>query len=262
MKIEKLACPSCGAPLSGDFLPNKKFACNNCGSTLMLTDLVTDQTIVCSECQTPNHEEMRFCSNCGASLKIECVLCYTENRIDVVYCTHCGAHMERARAKRQEMLETRQRLQAERTQILLEKEARQKRERLERLINDLDEPANHDFAIYQLNQMGDDAIEALIETLLNDSDPDARYGSAVALGRLCTEREIKVLNKAKATKALIKALSDDEPAVRYWSAEALGKVKNQLAVEPLTALLKDPHKGVRHQAEQSLEKLRKYIQEG
>ncbi|MEW5959902.1 MAG: HEAT repeat domain-containing protein [Chloroflexota bacterium] len=257
MKIEKLACPSCSAPLSGDFLPNKKFTCNNCGSTLLVTDLVTDQTIVCPQCQTLNHEEMRFCSNCGTSLKKECVLCYTENRVDVVYCAHCGAHLERARAKREQMQEERHRLQTERTQILIEKEARQKREKLERLLGELDEPANHEFAIYQLNQLGDEAIEPLIETLLTDSDPDARYGSAIALGRLCVAQEIKALNKAKAVKSLIKVLADAEPAVRYWSAEALGKIKNQMAVEPLTALLKDSHKGVRQQAQRSLEKLRK-----
>jgi HEAT repeat protein len=123
------------------------------------------------------------------------------------------------------------------------------------LLNDLDDPAKHEFTIFQLNQMGREALEALEETLLTDADPDARYGSAMALGRICTESNIKVLDRAKAIKALIKALSDSEPAVRYWSAEALGKFKNQLAVEPLTGLLNDPHQGVRQQARLSLERL-------
>jgi HEAT repeat protein len=224
---------------------------------LLLTDLETDETVICPECRTPNREEMRYCSNCGVSLKVDCVLCHTPNRIDAVYCAHCGAHLQRARAKRLEMLEMRQRLRAERLQAVKEKEARQQQERVEHLIRALDEPENHEFAIFQLNQMGDGAIEALIETLLTDDDPDARYGSAIALGRICAEQEIKVLNKAKATKALIKALADAEPAVRYWSVEALGKVKNHLAFEPLTALLKDSHKGIRQQAQLSLEKLRK-----
>jgi hypothetical protein len=257
MKIERLACPSCGGSLSGDFLPNKRIECPNCGSALLLTDLETDETVICPECRTPNREEMRYCSNCGVSLKMDCVLCHTPNRIDIIYCVHCGAHLQRARAKRMEMLEVRQRLRAERLQAVKEKEIRQQQERIEHLITALDEPENHEFAIFQLNQIGDGAIEALVETLLTDDDPDARYGSAIALGRICTEQEIKILNKAKATKALIKALADDEPAVRYWSVEALGKVKNQMAVEPLTALLKDPHKGVRQQAQLSLEKLRK-----
>lgn len=255
MKIERLACPSCGGSLSGDFLPNKKFECPSCGSALLITDLVTGQTIACPQCHTPNREEMRHCTNCGESLKVDCVLCHTANRIDVVYCAHCGAHMERARAKRSEMLETRRRLQTERLEVLKEKEARQQQERLERLITALEEPENHEFAIFQLNQIGDEAIEPLVEALLHEADPDVRYGSAIALGRLCAEHDIKVLNKAKVTQALIKGLVDPEPSVRFWSAEALGKFKNLLAREPLVALLKDPHPGVRQQARRSLDKL-------
>lgn len=255
MKIEQLACPSCGGSLSGDFLPNKQFECPNCGSALLLTDLATDQTVICPQCRTPNREEMRYCSNCGASLKVDCILCHSPNRIDVVYCTHCGAHLERARARRREMQEMRQRLQTERLDALKEKEVRQQRERLEHLITDLDEPENHEFAIFQLNQMGDEAVEALTETLLDDDDPDARYGSAIALGRICSEQGIKALNKVKATQALIKALTDPEPAVRFWSAEALGKFKSPLTPEPLAALLKDSHQGVRQQARRSLDRL-------
>jgi hypothetical protein len=74
MKIEQLACPSCGGSLSGDFWPNKQFACPSCGSTLLITDLATEQTVTCPQCQTPNREEMRYCSNCGASLKVDCIL--------------------------------------------------------------------------------------------------------------------------------------------------------------------------------------------
>lgn len=255
MKIERLACPSCGGSLSGDFLPNKKFECPSCGSALLITDLTTEQTVACPQCHTPNREERRYCTNCGGSLKVDCVLCHMANRVDAVYCAHCGAHMERARAKRLEMQEIRRRLQTERLEILKEKEARQQQERLERLITALEEPENHEFAIFQLNQMGDEAVEALVGTLLNDDDPDTRYGSAVALGRLCAEHELKVLNKAKVTQALIKALADPEPAVRFWSAEALGKFKSALGREPLTALLKDPHQGVRQQARRSLDRL-------
>jgi HEAT repeat protein len=90
---------------------------------------------------------------------------------------------------------------------------------------------------------------------LNDHDPDARYGSARALGQICAEQEIKVLIKSRTVKALIKALADPEPAVRYWAAEALGKIKSQLAVKPLATLFKDPHDGVREQARHSLLKI-------
>ncbi|GAB4432378.1 MAG: hypothetical protein Fur0044_29910 [Anaerolineae bacterium] len=255
MKIERLVCPSCGGSLSGDFLPNKKFECPSCGTALLITDLATDQTVLCPQCQTPNREELRYCSNCGGSLKVDCILCHSLNRIDGVYCAHCGAHLERARAKRAEMQEIRRRVQFERLEALKEKEARQQQERIERLITALDEPENHQFAIFQLNQLGDEAVDALVETLLNDDDPDARYGSAIALGRICAERDIKALNKAKATRALIKALNDSEPVVRFWAAEALGKFKSAIARQPLAALLKDSHQGVRQQARRSLEKL-------
>jgi HEAT repeat protein len=153
------------------------------------------------------------------------------------------------------MQEGRRRLQTERLEALQEKETRQRRERIEHLISALDEPENHEFAIFQLDQLGDEAVEALSEALLNDDDPDARYGSAIALGRICAEHDLRVLNKAKATQALLKALDDPEPAVRFWTAEALGKFKSPLTHEPLTALLKDSHQGVRQQARRSLNKL-------
>jgi HEAT repeat protein len=109
--------------------------------------------------------------------------------------------------------------------------------------------------IYRINQMGVDAVEGLIETLLNDDDPDARYGSAIALGQIYAEQEIRTLNKARTVKGLIKALQDQEPAVRYWAAEALGRCGSKLAIEPLAGLLKDPHEGVRGQAQSSLHKI-------
>jgi hypothetical protein len=261
MKIERLACPSCGAPLSGDFAPNQQFRCDCCGSTLMLDDLKTPETVICPACHIPNHQEMRFCSNCGEKLRLHCVMCQTENRIDAVYCVTCGVHLQRASARQRSQLEKRQRLVEERQQALKEKVERQKEEKLQLLLTALDEPENHDFAIYQLNQLGAEAIVPLIDTLLHDTDPDARYGSARALGQICREQAITGLIKAKAVKALITALTDSEPAVRYWSADALGKFTGQqtrLAVDPLTVLLKDTHEGVRQQAQRSLEQIKVY----
>jgi HEAT repeat protein len=157
--------------------------------------------------------------------------------------------------KRFMLEESVRRLRVERLEAFKEKEERQKLEKLQRLLDALDEPENHDFAIYQINQMGLDAVEALIDTLANDHDPDARYGSARALGQICAEKEVKVLIKARTAKALIKALSDPEPAVRYWAAEALGKCQSRVAINPLAELLRDPHEGVRLQAEDSLQKI-------
>jgi HEAT repeat protein len=186
---------------------------------------------------------------------VNCVLCHSENRVDVIHCVRCGAHLERARAKREALQAAKRRSQKERDQLLREKEARQQQEKLERLLAALDDPENHEFVIFQLNQMGDDAVEALVETLLHDHDVDARYGSAMALGQICATQEVKALIKARATKGLIKALADSEPVVRYWSADALSQCGSQTAVEPLAALLKDSHVGVRQQARQALQKI-------
>jgi HEAT repeat protein len=255
MKLEKLCCPSCGAPLMGNFTPNQQIECNSCGTPLLLTHLDSENPIFCPHCRTLNADEMRFCVNCGHKLKTDCVLCYTENRVDAVYCARCGAHLERARARRRKLEETRRKLVRERSQALEIKAARQKQEKLERLLADLDEPENHDFAIFQINQMGAEAVEALTDTLLHDQDPDARYGSARALGQIYIEKEIKTLVKARTVKALIQSLVDPEPAVRFWAAEALGKCKSQTAIKPLAELLRDPHEGVRQQAALSLEKI-------
>lgn len=259
MKIEKLNCPSCGAAITGDFHPSQQFECNSCGSLLMMSDLATEETILCPSCRTINQSEKRFCSNCGEKLRQKCVMCHAENRIDATHCAHCGVDIKRAVARQRSMLTQRQQLMKERQQAFEEKTARQKEEKLQRLLDALDEPENHDFALYQLNQMGPDAINPLIETLLEDDDPDARYGSARALGQICSEKGIKGLIKGRAIKALINSLNDEEPAVRFWSAEALGKFRGtqgKRAIDPLTALLKDPHEGVRQQAQNSLKWLK------
>ncbi len=254
MKIEELACSNCGAPLPGDFVPNQQIECANCGSIFIATGPeVDDDTITCPGCRTVNDAEKRFCSSCGEALKVDCILCHTQNKVGITHCVTCGAHLERARAKRERSLEKKRQLQQERSQRLKEKKARQKEEKLKKLLDDLDEPENHAFAIYQINQMGVDAVKALIETLLNDTDPDARYGSARALGQICSEHDVKGLIKAKAAKALVTALVDSEAAVRYWSADALGKFGGKIAIEPLAALLNDPHPGVRKQARHTLQ---------
>lgn len=255
MKIEKLACPCCGAPLSGDFVPNQQIECKSCGTPLLLTHLEAENPIFCPECRTLNADEIRYCVNCGHKLNTDCVLCYTENRLDAVYCAKCGAHLERARAKRRKLEEARHRVKQERTQAFIVKETRQQQEKLEKLLAELDEPENHDFTIYQINQMGSQAIEALTDTLLQDEDPDARYGSARALGQICATSEVKVLIRARTVKALIKALADPEPAVRFWATEALGHCKSHTAIGSLAELLRDSHEGVRQQARLSLEKI-------
>ena len=171
------------------------------------------------------------------------------------HCHNCVAHLEAARVRRDSLQRARQRHRLAFIKRLKAKEARQRAEKLQRLLDDLDEPENHDMAIYQINQLGVEAIPPLIETLLNDHHPDARYGSARALGHICSEHEVKVLIKARAAKALVKALDDSHPAVRYWSSDALGRCKSHTAVEPLAQLLHDPHEGVREQARAALKEI-------
>ena len=252
MKITELVCSNCGAPLPADFAPNQPLECASCGSAFVITP-PADNAVVCPQCRTVNSAEKRFCSSCGEGLKVDCVLCHTQNSVGTVHCLNCGVNLAHARPKRERAQEKRRRFQQERRQRLKAKEARQKEEKLRMLLDALDEPENHEFAIYQINQLGVEAVEALVETLLNDADPDARYGSARALGQICSGHDIKGLIKAKAAKALIQALADPVPAVRYWAVDALCSCKSQAAVEPLVALLKDPHEGVRKRARLALE---------
>jgi HEAT repeat protein len=220
--------------------------------------LEADRPILCPNCQTSNPAEKRYCVSCGYHLQIDCAQCYTPNRIDATHCIHCGVNLEQARIRRQELEKVRRRTQQEREQALRAKEARQQQEKLQRIINSLKDPTNHEFATFQLNQLGNAAIMALIEALLNHSSPPVRYGSVKALGQICDEHKVKPLLRGRAAKALIAALNDSEPEVRFSAAEELGKFKGQLgqlAVEPLGAMLKDRHEGVRQQARRSLQKI-------
>lgn len=213
--------------------------CIRCGSTLTATDFEFNKGTTCPKCGLFNSDEQRFCRECGQSLIVDCVLCHEKNKVGTRYCTRCGVNLKRNQLRRKKMMHERQQLRAERHCLFVEKMAQQQAEKLERLLTDLDEPENHEFAIYRLNQMGVGAVEALIDTMLNDADPDARYGSARAEGQICQHHEVKVLIKARSIKALIKALEDSEVPVRYWAADAPGKCGSRVAVEPLANLLKD-----------------------
>lgn len=254
MQLQELACPNCNAVLPADVFSGQQIQCNSCDSTFVVSLPDHNQKpVVCPQCRAVNAAEIRYCTGCGQSLKIDCILCHTSNPIGTVHCTNCGAHLAHARAKREKIQRKKRKLQQERMQRLKEKKIRQQEEKLQTLLDALDEPENHDFAIYQINQMGVNAVEALVETLLHDSDPDARYGSARALGQICSEHNVKGLIKARASKALTQALTDSEAAVRYWSVDALNKCRSQAAVEALAPLLQDPHEGVRKHTRYALE---------
>lgn len=90
MKIEKLICPSCGAPLTDDFGPNQKIECNNCATPLVITDIEVSQPIFCPDCFTLNSDAVQYCTKCGCQLQRQCANCGTENRVDAAYCAKCG----------------------------------------------------------------------------------------------------------------------------------------------------------------------------
>jgi len=216
-------------------------------------------TIVCPACQTVNPNELRYCSNCGQLLKVDCVRCHTQNPVDATHCVNCGTNLKAAQSRREELLEARRRQRIEREKTFAEKEKRQRREKIARLLTELDQPNKQNMAIYQLNQIGSEALTGLIKTAVSQNHtPRARASAAKLAGQICDEQEVKGLLKARVAKGLVKALDDPEPAVRYWAAEALGKFSGQpgqLAVEPLGKLLKDRNEEVRQQARKSLQQI-------
>lgn len=103
--VRQLACPACGAPLPAAPQPNQQVECASCGSKFVVTlPQPADPTIVCAHCQTVNSNELRYCANCGQSLKIDCVRCHTQNPVDATHCYNCGANLKRARASAAKLL--------------------------------------------------------------------------------------------------------------------------------------------------------------
>src|SRR5262245_34112291 len=107
MKIENLACPTCGAPLPRHFAPDHPTECENCGSLLILTGMEVSKLVLCPQCRTANTIDKRFCASCGVSLKMDCILCHAENIVGAVHCAVCGAHLERARQRRMDIQDAR-----------------------------------------------------------------------------------------------------------------------------------------------------------
>ena len=68
---------------------------------------------------------------------------------------------------------------------------------------------------------------------------------------------VKMLQKMKYVKGLIKALRYKDWSVRREAAEALGRIGDVRAVEPLIQALKDEYWDVRLRAEKALEKIEK-----
>jgi predicted nucleic acid-binding Zn ribbon protein len=246
MKVNELSCPTCGAPAPETLAPNQQYKCSACGSILVLTDLTPSDQVMCPQCKTLNADDRRFCTQCGATLKVYCPFCYVSNDAGDTHCRSCGANLRTARQRKKAWLAEERVSHAERIAAWKQAEAESRKRRLEKLLDDLDEPENHPMALYCINQFGSEAVEPLVKVLRTDSDPDARFGAAHALGSIGDPR---------AVPALIDALSDSEPAVRYWAVDALDKLHAQAAVEAIGNLLQDHHKGVRERAAEALKQI-------
>lgn len=245
MKMNLLRCPACGATAPADIQPNAQFRCPACGSVLVLTDTQSVDQLLCARCQTINDAANRFCVSCGNALQVNCPFCYTPNETNAVYCIRCGAHIQKALQRKNAWLAEKKQNDVERRAAWQQALAQERRADLERLLEQLDEPSQHTFAIYCLREYGSDAVEPLIK-LLRDDDPDARFGAAHTLG---------LIGDARAIPELVKALSDPEPAVRWWATDALGKLNATNVLEPIRKLLKDRHSGVREHAARVLKQL-------
>ncbi len=238
MEINRLRCPACGATAPANLKPNEQFRCPSCGSTLVLTDTNPADQVLCARCHSINAATNHYCANCGGVLQINCPFCYTPNETDATYCVRCGANLQKALKQKVDWLARKKQNDLERRAALEQTLARERQADLQRLLEQLDEPAQHPFAIYCLREYGTDAVEPLI-ALLSDDDPDARFGAAHTLS---------LIGDARATPHLIQALSDPEPAVRWWAVEALGKLRAVEAKAELAKLGRDKHRGVREHA--------------
>ena len=95
------------------------------------------------------------------------------------------------------------------------------------LIDDLRSFFRRDSAIESLVEIGEPAVEPLIQAL-KDEDSFVREGAAEALGKIGDKR---------AVEPLINALKDEDRDVREAAAEALGEIGDKRAVEPLIHVL-------------------------
>jgi serine/threonine-protein kinase len=189
-----------------------------------LPDVSVEETIVCPKCGHVNPDQTRFCSNCSTRLRLDCPLCHTSNRIDESYCVNCGADLKSLHSKQQELEQVRKRTLAKRDQAFKLKAARQLREKLDGLLQDLDHRKKRDAAMRQLNQLIGSAIKLLAEVVLIDDDPEARFGSVKILGRLADRPEFRSQVKSQVVEALEEALEDPDPLVRQQVQRELHKI--------------------------------------
>jgi hypothetical protein len=100
--------------------------------------------------------------------------------VGAIHCQGCGANLDKAAQRRREWLAEKQAHDAERLAAWKCAEAESRKVEMQRLLDSLDEPASHSFAIYCLQKYGTQAVEPLRRVLKTEDDPDARFGAAHA----------------------------------------------------------------------------------
>jgi hypothetical protein len=208
----------------------------------MLTDFTGDGFLVCDRCGKVNGPTERFCIECQAALQAGCPYCYELNPMDAARCSRCGVDLQRAWGQQRSWLDAKSSHDAERREATRQAILNGRRDEIERLLVQLDEPQNHPLAVFCLQQYGEEALGGLLKAITSP-DPDARYGAAHTLG---------LIGARQAIPALVNALNDPEPAVRFWAANSLGSMKAAEAVQALFRLRKDKSKSVREKAFEAL----------
>ncbi|HMK54734.1 MAG TPA: HEAT repeat domain-containing protein [Methanobacteriaceae archaeon] len=98
-----------------------------------------------------------------------------------------------------------------------------------------DDPQVRLEAAKQLGNVGEDAIDPLVELLGSENDNMRKYATVA----------LKSMGNEKVADNLILALNDADFGVRKFAAKALGEIKSIKAVDPLIEKLEDDDWGVR-----------------
>lgn len=101
-------------------------------------------------------------------------------------------------------------------------------------------------AARKLSTVGSQAVEPLIDALVNNKNRDVRKNAAVVLG---------MIKDARALDALVKCLKDRDGIVRWSSAWSLGEIGDVGAIDGLVDALKDSYSTTRHRAAEALGKI-------
>ncbi|MDD1695816.1 MAG: HEAT repeat domain-containing protein [Methanoregula sp.] len=105
-------------------------------------------------------------------------------------------------------------------------------------MNDSEKPENAD----ELEKQG---VEALVHSLHDSTDPKVRQYAAYLLGKAKNPRAIQ---------PLVEALGDFDKSVREQAMLALSEI-GKVAIEPLSAAMKEPRWETRYRAAESLGKI-------